>query len=251
MLESESAVHVPEPVNDLSTRRLLSMTWLEGEPILKVAERSSLEERNRIAYNMFRAWYVPFYRYGIIHGDPHLGNYSVRPDGSINLLDFGAIRVFRPSFVKGVIDLYRALQRNDRDLAVSAYETWGFKNLSNEMIDVLNQWAAFIYAPLLENRERGIAETNTGVYGREVAEKVHADLRRVGGVTPPREFVLMDRAAIGLGSVFLHLKARRNWYQLFHELIGDFDAQAVAERQRKALDAVGLSVAEDDAVIAR
>ena len=36
----------------------------------------------------------PFYRYGVIHGDPHLGNYQVRPDGSVNLLDFGAIRVF-------------------------------------------------------------------------------------------------------------------------------------------------------------
>ena len=50
--------------------------------------------RNRIAYNMFRAWYVPFYFYGVIHGDPHLGNYTVRPDGSVNLLDFGCIRIF-------------------------------------------------------------------------------------------------------------------------------------------------------------
>lgn len=251
MLADEDAVHVPETIGDLSTRRLLCMTWMDGSPFLKVAETADLERRNQIAYNMFRAWYVPFYRYGVIHGDPHLGNYTVRDDGGINLLDFGAVRVFRPSFVKGVIDLYRALECDDRDLAVSAYETWGFKNLSNEMIDVLNQWAAFLYAPLLEDRERSIADTNSGVYGREVAEKVHADLRRVGGVTPPREFVLMDRAAIGLGSVFLHLKAQRNWHQLFHDLIGDFDTDAVATRQRKALDAVGLSVADDKATVAR
>ena len=38
-------------------------------------------------------------------------------------------------FVKGVIDLYHALQRDDRDLAVAAYESWGFGNLSHEMID--------------------------------------------------------------------------------------------------------------------
>jgi predicted unusual protein kinase regulating ubiquinone biosynthesis (AarF/ABC1/UbiB family) len=189
---------------------------------------------------MFRAWYVPFYFYGVIHGDPHLGNYTVREDDAINLLDFGCIRVFPPNFVQGVIDLYRALRDGDRALALHAYETWGFKNLSAEMIAVLNRWAAFVYAPLMEDRARLIEETNSGVYGREVAETVHRELRRLGGVTPPREFVLMDRAAIGLGSVFLHLKAEINWHRLFHELIKDFDLDALAKRQAKALAAAGV-----------
>ena len=48
---------------------------------------------------------------------------------------------------------------------------------------------------------------------------VQRRLREIGGVTPPREFVLMDRAAIGLGSVFMHLQAEINWHQLFMELI--------------------------------
>ena len=50
-----------------------------------------------------------------------------------------------------------------------------------------------------------------------------------GPITPPREFVFMDRAAIGLGSVFLHLKAEINWYRLFHELIDGFDVKAAGE----------------------
>ena len=52
---------------------------------------------------MFKVWYFPFYKYGIIHGDPHLGNYSVNKDFDINLLDFGCIRIFKPSFVKGLL----------------------------------------------------------------------------------------------------------------------------------------------------
>ncbi|MBX9634789.1 MAG: AarF/ABC1/UbiB kinase family protein, partial [Magnetospirillum sp.] len=199
------------------------------------------EVRNQIAMNMFRAWYVPFYNYGIIHGDPHLGNYTVRPaDHSINLLDFGCVRVFPPHMVKGVIDLYHAIDRDDEQMAVAAYETWGFSNLSKDAVAVLNIWARFIYAPLLENRSRSIDETNSGMYGREVAEKVHGELKRIGGVTPPREFVLMDRAAIGLGSVFLHLKAQVNWYQLFHELVQDFHVGAMAKKQAEALEVVGL-----------
>jgi predicted unusual protein kinase regulating ubiquinone biosynthesis (AarF/ABC1/UbiB family) len=237
MLTQETAVEVPEPLPALSTKRLLTMTWLEGERLLPfvAAHRDDIDMRNRIARNMFRAWYVPFYFYGIIHGDPHLGNYTIRPDGGVNLLDFGCIRVFPPGFVQGVIDLYRAIERDDEALAVSAYERWGFRNLDRETIRVLNRWASFLYGPLLEDRPRRIQENEGEIYGADVAAGVHAELRRLGPVTPPREFVLMDRAAIGLGSVFMHLKAEINWYRVFQELIGDFDEAALERRQTQAL----------------
>jgi predicted unusual protein kinase regulating ubiquinone biosynthesis (AarF/ABC1/UbiB family) len=239
MLAPVEGVHVPEPVPELSTGRLLTMTWLEGRKLLNYVEEHP-ESRNDLAMNMFRAWYVPFYYYGVIHGDPHLGNYTVRPDGQINLLDFGCIRIFKPPFVRGVIDLYRAILTDDRELAVEAYRTWGFNRLTKEMVDVLNVWARFIYAPILDDRTRRIDETNSAHYGREAAEKVHRNLRELGGVEVPREFVFMDRAAIGLGSVFLHLKAEINWYRLFHELIEGFEEDVLTARQTEALTRHGV-----------
>ena len=75
--------------------------------------------RNALATAMFEAWWTPLSRFGVIHGDPHLGNYTVfARDGApagINLLDFGCIRIFPPSFVGGVVDLYRALIDGDDD----------------------------------------------------------------------------------------------------------------------------------------
>ena len=244
MLAREKNVEVPVPVADLSTGRLLTMSWLDGTPLMAfIKGHGNIEMRNRVAYNMFRAWYVPFYYYGVIHGDPHLGNYTLKPDGSVNLLDFGCVRIFGASFVEGVIDLYHALLRNDRDLAVHAYESWGFTNLTNETIDVLNRWAGFVYGPLMEDRTRRIQEKASGVYGREVAEGVHADLRRLGPVKPPREFVFMDRAAIGLGSVFLHLGAEINWHRLFRELIEGFDVKELDRRQKRLLKKLDLKPA--------
>ncbi len=242
MLKDESGVHVPDVVDGLSTDRLLTMTWMEGVPLLGVTEADA-ETRNRVAFNMFRAWYVPFYFYGVIHGDPHLGNYTVRPDGSVNLLDFGCIRIFRPSFVTAVIDLYRGLRDGDEDRAVEAYRTWGFSRLDRATIDVLNLWARFVYAPLMEDRVQPIQEGKGTRYGAEVAAKVHRELKRLGGVMPPREFVLMDRAAIGLGSVFLRLRAEINWYRLFHDLIDDYGERTLARRQAQALEKAGLAEA--------
>src|SRR5690242_15372698 len=73
ILENEPGVAVPRPIPELSSRRLLTMTWLDGEPILDIAQTASQRVRDQIALRMFRIWYVPFYYYGVIHGDPHLG----------------------------------------------------------------------------------------------------------------------------------------------------------------------------------
>ncbi len=243
MLGNEPSVHVPVPVEGLCTKRLVTMNWLDGRPLMRrLEEDPPQEERNALANALFRAWYVPFYHYGVIHGDPHLGNYQVRPDGSLNLLDYGAIRVFPASFVRAVIDLYEAVRDDDREKSHHAYAQWGFTDLSNEKMDILNLWAKFLYEPLLDDRVRRITEIDDPTFGRSVAAKVHAGLKRVGGVKPPREFVLMDRSAIGLGSVFFRLKAEINWYRLFHELIEGFDTQALADRQAAALAQAGVPI---------
>jgi predicted unusual protein kinase regulating ubiquinone biosynthesis (AarF/ABC1/UbiB family) len=243
ILASEPGVHVPKIIDDLSTERLLTSTWLEGEKILNFVDAHP-DQRNQLALNMFRAWYVPLYYYGVIHGDPHLGNYTVRKDNTINLLDFGCVRVFRPEFVGGVIDLYNALKTGNTALAVHAYETWGFTGLSREQIETLNVWAGFLYGPVLEDKIRPIGEVTKGIYGKETAEKVHKSLRALskesGGVSIPREFVFMDRAALGLGSVFLHLKAEVNWYRLFNELIQDFNLETLRQRQKDTLNRFGI-----------
>ena len=240
IFNDETNIHVPEVVQELCGERLISMTWLDGESLLPfIKTHQEVLSRNAVAINMFRAWYVPLYHYGIIHGDPHLGNYTVREDCSINLMDFGCIRMFKPSFVRGVIDLYTSLKNNNTELSVHAYNTWGFNDLTKEKIDVLNMWAKFIYAPLLDDRVRPI-QTDDGAYSRGMAQKIREELHKIGGVAPPPEFVLMDRAAVGLGSVFTHLEAEINWHQIFHELIDGFDEQKVAENQSKALKTVNL-----------
>ena len=239
-------VRVPGVLPDLSTGRLLTLDWLDGRHLLdfKTADQ---EIKNRIATAMFKTWWLPFIRHGVIHGDPHLGNYTVFSEGGeargINLLDYGCIRVFPPSFVGGVVDLYQGLRHDDMARVVHAYETWGFKGLRKDLIDILNIWARFIYGPLLDDRVRTIADgVSPARYGRREAFTVHRALKEKGPVRVPREFVFMDRAAIGLGGVFLHLDAKLNFFRLFNDAIGEsFSVEAVAARQNDALRRAGLA----------
>ncbi|MGV7029741.1 ABC1 kinase family protein [Methylobacterium symbioticum] len=244
VLKDIAAVRVPQVLEDLSTKRLLTLGWLDGERILNFSD-SPVEVRNRLAQAMFKAWWHPFSRAAVIHGDPHLGNYTVFSDEAgpqgINLLDYGCVRIFHPRFVGGVVDLYRGLLEGDEARIVHAYEVWGFKNLSREIIDILNIWARFIYGPLLEDRTRTVADgVKPGEYGRRQAFQVHQALKERGPVTVPQEFVFMDRAAVGLGAVFLHLRSELNYHRLFEAEIESFSLDALEARQAEALAAVGL-----------
>ena len=244
ILADTADVRVPRIHAALSTPRLLTMDWLDGEKLL--AFKTAPEPvRNSIASALFHAWWLPFSRYGVIHGDPHLGNYTIFGEGGdkgVNLLDYGCIRIFPPKFVGGVVDLYEGLLHDDHDRIVHAYETWGFRGLGKDLIEVLDIWARFIYGPLLDDRVRSIADgVAPGQYGRREAFAVHKALKEKGPVKVPREFVFMDRAAIGLGGVFLHLGARENFMRLFRELLGDFSESALARRQAEALSSVKLA----------
>jgi predicted unusual protein kinase regulating ubiquinone biosynthesis (AarF/ABC1/UbiB family) len=244
IFSADAAVRVPAVLPDLSTRRLITMTWLDGAPVLAYREHAPAE-RNRIATALFRAWWHPFARYGVIHGDPHLGNYTIFAEESapagVNLLDYGCIRIFPPTFVEGVIELYRGFLHDDRERIAGAYRHWGFRDLTDSLVETLSLWARFIYGPLLDDRVRTVADgVEPHAYGRREVWEVKQALRPQGRVTIPREFVLMNRAAVGLGAVFLHLGAELNFHRLFEAEIEDFERDRLAERQREALARVGL-----------
>jgi hypothetical protein len=184
MLADQPRVVVPKPVEGYCTTRLLTMSWLEGRPLVKrLAEDPPVEERQAYAEGLFRAWYRPFYRYGVIHGDPHLGNYQVRPDrAGINLFDFGTIRVFPPSFVGGSDPVVRGSARQRRGEGGGSLPDLGLPQPvegddgSPEPLGRLPLRAAGAGQgpadPVLDDMS----------YGRKVAQKVHEGLKRTGGV---------------------------------------------------------------------
>ena len=130
-----------------------------------------------------------------------------------------------------MIDLYHALDHEDEALAVSAYETWGFKKLIARDDRGAEPLGAFrLCAAAGRPQAPHPGARLLGLWPRRGRDRAPATSGGSGGVKPPREFVFMDRAAVGLGSVFLHLKAEINWHDLFHELIDDFDEKKLARR---------------------
>ena len=235
IFKKNNFINIPNTISSLSTSKLLTMSWLDGKPLSNFYKQNK-KIKNKIALNLFHAWYVPFYKYGIIHGDPHPGNYTITNGGkNLNLLDFGCIRIFKGNFVEAVIKLYIALKNKNNDLAAEAYKSWGFTKLNYDLIETLNIWALYLYGPLLENKIRNIQDHNTSKYGKELLGEVRKKLKKFGGIKPPKEFVLVDRAAIGLGSVFMHLNAEINWHKEFEKLIKGFKKKDLDTKQNNLI----------------
>jgi len=222
-------------VADLSTGRL-SPDVDRGRQAARCREESA-GGAHEIAVNMFRAWYVPFYCYGAIHGDPHLGNYTIRPDNGLNLFDFAACASSSPPSCKGVIDLYFALQPTITSSPSTRMRS-GASRTSQDMIEVLNQWARFVYAPLLDDRQPQ-DQKRTRVYGRDVAEKGAWECAASAASGPPREFVFMI-APRSVRSVFFHLKAGDQLASPLSRADRRFRCGLAGEAQRAALKAAGL-----------
>ena len=238
IFESNNSVNIPEVYKNYSTKRLITMSWLEGQSLDAILKYSKYKKHlcEKIAANIFNAWYMPFYKFCVIHGDPHFGNYSFKKNGNINLFDFGCVRFFPIKFVKAVLNLYYALEKKDEDLTVDAYKTWGFKKINKKLIKVLNLWASYIYGPLLEDKKRLIQGEKKRGYGFDIVSNVYKELRKIGGVEPPKEFVFMDRAAIGMGSLFMKLNVKLNWHNLFKNLIKDFDEKKVLKERNRIIN---------------
>ena len=238
IFNSNKSVNIPRIYKNCSTKRLITMSWLQGESLEDVIKysKNKKEFSERIATNIFNTWYIPFYKFCVIHGDPHFGNYTFKKNGDLNLFDFGCVRFFSIKFVKAVLDLYYALEKKDEDLTIEAYKTWGFKKINKKLIKILNLWASYIYGPLLEDKKRLIQGKNNKGYGLDVANNVYKELKKIGGVEPPKEFVFIDRAAIGMGSLFMKLDVKLNWHNLFNDLIKDFDEKKILRERDRVIN---------------
>ena len=161
------------------------------------------------------------------------------------MFDYGCVRIFPPRFVLGVVELYRALEANDKARIAHAFEMWGFAKLTPGTTEAMTLWARFMCGPILDDRVRTAADgVKPSEYGRREIGQVMRALRAEGGGLPvPREFVFLERATIGLGSAFLRLGARLNFHRMYEDAIADFDEGVVARRQAGALEAVGLGAA--------
>lgn len=249
-------IHIPKPVPHLSTAQILTMTWLQGECIQSAFDQDQ-DVRNDLGKKIFRAWYFPFYHAGMLHGDPHIGNIAWSVENApllpvmscpfnqpsiseknhhVYIFDFGCVRIFPPLFVQAFCHLYQGLLDNNSELTQQAYTEFGFTDLKKPVIAALNSWAHFLLAPFLIDQECALEEISCPKQAIDAMKHLENIIKEHGGARIPPEFLIFDRVAVILGSLFIRLQVRANWHQLMHEFIKSFCLQKCITNQKQLLD---------------
>ncbi len=92
--QDDSKVHIARIFWDYSTRRLLTMEYLDGVNISQLDAHHNDVDTREIAKKVVMVTLKQIFRDGLFHADPHPGNLMLLPDGVLGILDFGMIGRF-------------------------------------------------------------------------------------------------------------------------------------------------------------
>ncbi|HEY2515541.1 MAG TPA: AarF/UbiB family protein [Polyangiaceae bacterium] len=130
---NDPRVVFPVPIRELSTKRVLTTTFVEG---IKVADLAALEaagiDKKDLAQRLVRTYCQMIFVDGTYHADPHPGNILVRRDGALILLDFGAVAELSPRMKEGIPEFLEGVIRRDTDRLVKALRKMGFLSRTSD-----------------------------------------------------------------------------------------------------------------------
>ena len=133
--EKDERIRFPVPVRELSTKRVLTSTFVDGKKLTDLAGIEAMGvDKKDLAKRLVRAYCQMIFMDGIYHADPHPGNILVAKDGSLILLDFGAVARLSPQMREGIPEFLEGVIRRDTDRLVKALRKMGFLSRASDEV---------------------------------------------------------------------------------------------------------------------
>jgi aarF domain-containing kinase len=196
----DPTVYVPEVIDQLSTKRILTSEMVSGLPIDRIALGSqfalSQDERNRLASTLLTVCLKELFVHRFMQTDPNWSNFLYDPKTQkLNLIDFGATRDYRKEFVDEYLRMVHACAERDREGVIQSSIRMGFLtgDESKEMLNAHVEAAFIVGEPF---HERGVYDfVNTDMAGR--VSRLAAVMLKFRLTPPPKEAYTLHRKLSG------------------------------------------------------
>ncbi len=217
MFADDPEVEVPHVVSELSSRRVLTMGFLEGYPFADILKPGiDRELKDWVALKLYRLLWRQIFEFGVIHTDPHPGNYIVTFHPHLGMLDFGSIRILPSKIRKAYLGMAIGMLEEDEDRMADCLLKLGFigKNDDPEpMIRILKIFCE----PILQDREYHPREYDSMEKTMEIAQ-IGFENRLFRA---PGHRLFLGRALVGLDSYLKQLGTVQNWHRVFVDCVED------------------------------
>ncbi len=207
--KGDSDIAIPEVI--MATDRVLVSQWLEGTPLSKVITDGTQDERNNAGIRLARFHFTAPMRAGLLHADPHPGNFRVLKDGRLGVLDFGACNRLPNGFPEPFKRLLKNALEGDAIALYNGFKEDGFI-LSD--VEVSPELVLDYLLPLVEP-----LRTDYFAYSRDwlrtqsvrVGDPRNPTAKIGFQLNLPPEYVLIHRVTLGTTGIFCQLRAEGNF----------------------------------------
>ncbi len=207
-------VEVPEVIGELSGERVLTMTWLEGEPFLSTRKWAA-DSRRMLGESLVELFLTGTFRWGLLHADPHPGNYrfSLRNGRPvIGLLDFGCVKTIpdeAADALAAIIDDTRTDRlRGNAELALTRFEALAFqRRLLEPMAHLLPDLAAVLFEPFRDGKSFSVQQWRLSERVQDILGEFRWNFRMAG----PPDLIYFVRAFQGLVQYLDALETPVDW----------------------------------------
>lgn len=205
--DSFSNIKIPKVFPEYSTKSILTMELVKGDSFEETLNYSP-ESRNKLGQLLYDSFNFSLYHKGCLHTDPQNGNYLFKED-EIILLDFGSVRKFPSDFIKNYIFILRAAEKNDLELYRKyAIELQIFDE--NEPVETVKRHFDLvkkIYLPYTLEGSYAISDVNPVKLVSDFIKTINLRGRKA----PLKEFLMLDRANLGIYSKIKGWNAEVDW----------------------------------------
>lgn len=217
LLGDRNDIRIPRVYRELSTSRILTMEFVEGRHLRDYLKtKPSQEERDALGEKLLDLFFRQAFDFGLLHADPHPGNYLFLEGGRIGLLDFGCSKKFDATFMKEHKNLFR-VPIGDAEGLERHYRVFGMLGEKDPLRD--QKRAALLRMQTLDiakYHEDRLFDFGDAAHYKELMEGFQA-LMRLGLTTPG--YVLYVRAKMGLYHLFHQLGARIRCHKVYRKYV--------------------------------
>jgi predicted unusual protein kinase regulating ubiquinone biosynthesis (AarF/ABC1/UbiB family) len=215
LFADDPEVRIPHAHRRLSTRHVLTMERLEGYPLQDVmAPGVDQGLKDWTALKLFRLLWRQMFEFGLLHADPHPGNYLVTHHPTLGILDFGSVRAFEPEVRLGYLRVARGLLSGDADAVGAASVALGFVGPGQDPAPFV-ELLRIVCEPILVDRPFDPCDYDVIERGMRIAQITMSNqLYRA-----PGHQVFFLRALAGLDGYLKAFGTVRNWHRLFREIV--------------------------------
>jgi predicted unusual protein kinase regulating ubiquinone biosynthesis (AarF/ABC1/UbiB family) len=192
-LEEFADIQVPQPVQDYTTRSVLTMEYVSGRKITALSPLARLDvDGAALCEELFRAYLKQVLVDGIFHADPHPGNVFLTDEGRIALLDLGMVGHTAPQMQENLLKLLLAISDGDSDAVAELVIRIGEKSDEFQAAEFRRKIAQLV----AQTRDKGLAQIKVGASILEVNKNAAEN-----GLYVPSELTLLGKTLLQLDEI--------------------------------------------------